>query len=384
MSGRWHILALLFAVRTTMAFQFQSVAALAPLIQKEFAVGLADLGMLIGLYLAPGVALAVPGGDIGRRYGDKVVVLAGLGLMACGGLLMACASSWSLQIAGRFVAGMGGVLLNVLMAKMVADWFAGKEIATAMAIFVNSWPVGIALALLVLPVLGTTLGVSAAFALTAALVAVGLLALAAFYRAPPANGAAAATGARPSGAALGAVLLSGLVWGLYNASFAMVFAFGPSLLAERGWSLTAASSATSIVLWLVALSVPLGGWLADRSGRPGAILVGGCLSSAVLLLFAARSEQVIAAFIGLGLVSGLAAGPILALPARVLAPATRASGMGIFFALFYVCVVLAPWVAGLLAGAAGTTQVAFDFGAAMLVACCLVMLPYRRVAASAS
>ena len=65
---------------------------------------------------------------------------------------MAFGGSWSWQVAGRLIAGTGGVLLNVQMTKMVADWFAGKEIATAMAIFVNSWPAGVALSLLTLPV----------------------------------------------------------------------------------------------------------------------------------------------------------------------------------------------------------------------------------------
>ena len=78
-------------------------------------------------------------------------MLAALVLMLVGGLAMAFTTSWNGQIAGRLVAGAGGVLLNVQMTKMVADWFAGKEIATAMAIFVNSWPAGIALSLLALP-----------------------------------------------------------------------------------------------------------------------------------------------------------------------------------------------------------------------------------------
>ena len=75
--------------------------------------------------------------------------------MLIGGLAMALSNSWNMQIAGRLVAGAGGVLLNVQMTKMIADWFAGHEIATAMAIFVNSWPAGIALSLLTLPVIGT-------------------------------------------------------------------------------------------------------------------------------------------------------------------------------------------------------------------------------------
>jgi hypothetical protein len=45
-----------------------------------------------------------------------------------------------------------------------------------------------------------------------------------------------------------------------------------------------------------------------------------------------------------------------------------------------VFVVLAPWVAGHLATAAGTARIAFDFGALMLVACCALTLGFRRVA----
>ena len=127
--------------------------------RPRFGVSLADIGILIGLYFTPGVALALPGGAIGQRFGDKATVLAALLLMLAGGLAMALSHSWSVQIAGRLVAGAGGVMLNVQMTKMVADWFAGREIATAMAIFVNSWPAGVAISLLTLPVIGTAYGV---------------------------------------------------------------------------------------------------------------------------------------------------------------------------------------------------------------------------------
>src|SRR3979490_1387685 len=173
--NRWGILAVLFAVRATMAFQFQSVAAVAPLLSSEYGVGLADVGVLIGLYFAPGVALALPGGAIGQRFGDKTTVLGALLPMLIGNLAMAYSDSWTGQIAGRLVSGAGGVLLNVQMTKMVTDWFAGKEIATAMAIFVNSWPAGIAFSLLTLPVIGTASGVSAVYLAVVALIAVALV-----------------------------------------------------------------------------------------------------------------------------------------------------------------------------------------------------------------
>ena len=53
MRNRWGVLALLFFVRGTMAVQFQSVAAVAPLLGAEFGASLADIGILVGLYSVP-------------------------------------------------------------------------------------------------------------------------------------------------------------------------------------------------------------------------------------------------------------------------------------------------------------------------------------------
>jgi MFS family permease len=379
--NRWVILAVLFVVRLTMPFQFQSVAAVAPLLGREFGVGLADIGVLIGLYFAPGVALALPGGAIGQKFGDKTTVLVALLLMLIGGLAMAFSHSWQAQIAGRLVAGSGGVLLNVLMTKMVTDWFAGKEIATAMAIFVTSWPVGVALSLLVLPAIGTAYGIDAAYLAVIALIGSGIILLGFGYQ-PPAHAATAATAsAWPERNAAVAVVTAGLMWGLYNAGFATVFSFGPAMLVERGWSISAAGSATSIVLWLGLLSVPAGGYLADRTGRPQFILVVGCIMTAVLTVALPRSGAVISTVVVFGLLSGLAAGPMMSLPARVLAPSTRAIGMGLFYAVYYGVMMLGPALAGACAKWAGSAAAAFDFGAALIVACPVLLWGYNRVPA---
>jgi MFS family permease len=383
MPGRWSVLALLFAVRATMGFQYQSVAALSPLIARDWGVGHAEIGLLVGLYLAPGIALAYPGGAVGRRFGDKNVVLAGIALMVAGGAIMAFFPSWEAQIEGRLVAGMGGVLLNVLMSKMLTDWFAGHEIATAMAVFVNSWPVGIALALVVLPVVAETLGVPGAYLFATLPIALGMAALAMWYSAPPVQAAAVSDdeGGPLVGVPLRATAVAGILWGLYNIGFAMLFAFGPAMLVERNWSVTKAGAASSIVLWLAMISVPLGGFLADRLRLYGAFIVSGCLASAVLLLLAARDDNVVLLFVALGFICGLPAGPIMSLPARVLTPQMRAVGMGLFFTVFYAAMVLGPALGGWVAMWTGRAASAFDFGAACLIACVPAMVAFTYLAA---
>ena len=110
-----------------MAFQFQSIAAVAPLIGDGLALDKTQLGWLIGLYLLPGGAFALPGGLLGRRFGDKRLVLVGLALMAIGGAWLSVAESFAAANAARFTSGIGAVILNVLMTKMVTDLFAGRE-----------------------------------------------------------------------------------------------------------------------------------------------------------------------------------------------------------------------------------------------------------------
>ena len=381
MGNRWAILAVLFAVRATMAFQFQSVAAVAPLLANEFGVSIADIGVLIGLYFAPGVALALPGGAIGQRFGDKATVLGALLLMLAGSVAMALAASWSIQIAGRLVAGVGGVVLSVQLTKMLTDWFAGKEIATAMAIFVNSWPAGIAISLLLMPVIGTAYGVGAVHLSVAAFSAFAIVLLVIAYR-PPADAAvASATSLRLDRKAAIAVIAAGLIWGLFNVGFAVIFSFGPSLLVERGWSIAAAGSAISIVLWLAVISVPLGGFVSDRMKRPELVMVAGWIMSAMLMMLFPRSNAVILIVIALGLISGQPAGPIMSLPTRVLTPETRAIGMGLFFTMFYGCMMLGPVVGGACAKWAGSAAAAFDFGAAMILVCPLILWGFNRIPA---
>src|SRR5262245_56294632 len=117
MYERWLILAVLTFARTVMGFQFQSVAAISPYLIDQFQISYAALGTLIGLYLFPGTAVAVPGGVLAQRFGDKRITCSGLVAMACGAVMMATVENFVLLFAGRIVSGTGAVLLNVIVTK---------------------------------------------------------------------------------------------------------------------------------------------------------------------------------------------------------------------------------------------------------------------------
>jgi predicted MFS family arabinose efflux permease len=70
---------------------------------------------------------------------------------------------------------------------------------------------------------------------------------------------------------------------------------------------------------------------------------------------------------------------MLSLPARVLAPSTRAIGMGIFYTLYYATMMLGPAVGGACAKWSGGAAGAFDFGAAMVLACPVLLWGFKRI-----
>ena len=384
LTNRWAVLALLFLVRCTMGIQFQSVPALAPAFIDNFALSLADLGTLIGLYYAPASRSHSP--VVPSAAATAKRTLSSLASPSWqSGLIMASATTFPGQISGRVIAGVGGILMNVLMSKMVTDWFAGREIATAMGIFVNSWPVGIAIGLVLLPPIARAEGLAVTLMCVSAVIAVAVPAVATMYAPPPSvapvsTPASASLSGWPQGAALVGILIAGLIWGCYNAALAMIFGFGPQMLSERGMSMIEASATTSIVMWLVALSVPLGGYLADRTGHPQRVMVLGFIGFAMALFVAARATSPYQPFVALGLISGLSAGAIMSLPSRILLPATRAIGMGLFFTVFYALQLLAPIIGGRIAKASGSAAAAFDFGAALLVICGAALAAFQIVA----
>ena len=351
MQRLWLILATLTLTRITMGFQFQSIAAVGPVLTSDSIITHSELGVLIGIYLLPGALFALPGGWLGKRFGDKSVVLVGLAMMALGGVLLALSDAYEMMLLGRLISGLGAVLFNVLVTKMVTDWFAEHRIATAMGILISSWPLGIAIALLIMGPLEGMIGLRLTFFIPVVLCAIALLLIALIYRAPPrpidSNEASdASLPGRFTAYEFRGVVLAGCVWCFYNVAFILLLSFGPEYLISKGVELSSAGAIVSLTSWVFIPALPLGAWLAERSGRPFATLVLILIAIAVLILMVPFIPWYTAMFIMLGIVFAPAGGLIMALPAQVLRKENRAVGMGIFFTIYYVGMGIFPVIAG--------------------------------------
>ena len=98
---RWIILAVLFAARAATGFQFQSIGSSTNLLMTDLGIGYAEIGMLLGAYLLPGVIVAFPTGLLGRRVSEKTLGLAGLVLMAVSGLALSYSGDLAFALVAR-------------------------------------------------------------------------------------------------------------------------------------------------------------------------------------------------------------------------------------------------------------------------------------------
>jgi MFS family permease len=377
MANRWIVLALVFVTRTSMGFQFQSVASVAPLMIADLGLSYAQLGMLIGLYMLPGAFFALPGGMIGHRFGVRRVVIAGLVLMVAGGVVTAGAGSFGVAVGGRLLSGVGAVVMNILLATLVSAWFAGKELSTAMAIMLTSWPVGLGLGSATLGGIAAGTSWRAAVGSTAAAAGLGVILMLLGRDAPGAGAGPARAALR--GRELGLSLSAGFAWGCFNASLVAIIAFGPGLLIARGAALGDAGRVVSLAIWLTMLSVPLGGLLTDRLQRPTLLIVTGSLVAAVTMLLIPVFAHTVLAFCLVGLAIGAPPGALMALLPKRLPPDRLAAGFGVFYTVFYVMMALTQPAAGLVRDVAGDPAAPIVFAALVMTATVVGLVIFRRL-----
>ena len=375
---RWRILALLFAARVGLGFQFQTMASVGGDLSDAFGLDNAEIGLMIGLFMAPGLFLALPAGFSGRFASDRVLAGLGLAALALGGVVSASASDPAGIGMGRILCGAGFLFATLYFTKMAADWFEGHEIATAMSILVMSWPFGIAMGQVGHTWLAELYGWRVPFAVASAWCALASLAVLALYRAP--NDQSSVAGGRTRGllpSEWGLIVCAGIAWGVFNAGYVVYLSFGPSMLETQGMGTLSAASVISVGSWLMIFSGTACGQIADRFGGRETILAI-CMACAVLalMLLSLPGAGLVASLL-FGLVGMAPAGVIMALAGQAVAPERRAFGIGVFFTVYYAIMTASTPVAGWLLDRTGAPDSAILFGATLFALVFPVALLFR-------
>ncbi len=386
MAKRWWCLGAVTLARTVMGFQFQSVAAVGPLVSESLGLDKAQLGWLIGIYLLPGVAFALPGGLLGRRFGDKRLVLVGLTLMGIGGIWLGFAGSVAEADAARFTSGIGAVMLNVLVTKMVTDWFDGRERFLAMSILINSWPIGIGIALLLIGPLAQLGGWQWAVISSSIFAAIGFLFMFAVYRAPPGLSPSQASGlglAALTRSEWQLLMIGSLPWMLYNAALQITISFVPSFFVENGIGIARAGSLVALNMIVFVMGVQAGGLLLKRAARSDLLCYGAIASWVVTLLLLTTNTPPLPWIILGGLLGGIPAAALVSIPGEFLRAETRNAGIGVFYTVYYSGCAVLPFIAGWLYDSSGG-RAALWMAAGLALSCVPVLLAFRWAMTSAT
>ncbi|MFK7861505.1 MAG: CynX/NimT family MFS transporter [Granulosicoccus sp.] len=373
------MLFILFLVRLSMGYQFQSVASTSEQLINDFGLSYAQIGTLIGFFLLPGVFFSIPSGAVTRAVPDKKLLILGAFTMVVGAAVMGLAVDGFSLFAGRLITGLGGTIFNVILTKMVTDWFVKKEIVFALSVMLTAWPVGIALGLLTHALISDTYGWNGVMFATAIFSFIAMLVTASLYQAPIKSGIQIDEPLRFGLPSRQLVHMSvvGLAWTLYNACLIVVVSFAPAVFIAAGYEAGAAHSVTSLFMWAMMISLPLGGRIMGSFETVTPAVVSALLIASVLVVALAFGVLPALSTVLFGLFAGIPGGALMSLSAQAVSSSNRGPGLGIFYTWYYVGMTLAPAVAGGLRDWSGSSQIPVLFAALMLIGVVFLVILFR-------
>lgn len=347
---RWWILAAamlsFFSVGTT----FFVVPALVGELISRFGISHFQVGLLMGAIAIPAIFLSIPlGSEVDRRPLRRGGETA-LGIMLCGAVLFALAPNFSLLLLGRFCFGLGGLLLNLLLARLLSEAFAGRELSLAMGCFMAVYPAAMIVVFLTHPLLSAGLGWRGELLLLAGLV---LISWPLYRMALPADSRGEGDREeRPGFISLLSPSMVGLSlsWMFFFAAFAAVLTFGPEWVGgEQGLKIV------TLIMWISLVASPISGALmGSRRGIRYWLSGGMALFALMLLLMASGGAPVSAIMVAIGICAALVPTASYALPARIVDAGRIGLAFGIMTACSNLGTLIGPSAAGALRDATGS------------------------------
>lgn len=336
-----------FAVATT----FFAVPPLVPELMVHFGLSNFQIGLLVGAIAIPAIFLSIPLGAAIDRWPPRAAGNVGLLVMLIGASLFAAAPSYAFLLIGRFFFGIGGLVINLLLARLLTEAFSGRQLALAMGIFMAVYPAGMISIFsshsLMLNAFGWRGELAALAALT--LLAIPLHNIAVPRRDEDQPSPKALTTSRNSAVGRPLIMLS-VAWMLFFAAFASVPTFAPQWVGGGQRGLTT----VTLIMWMALILSPVFGAVIDRIGRPAAWVFGGLVFLALTLgLMAVEAVGAVAAMILVGLCAAAVPTATYALPARIVPAARVGFAFGFITAFSNLGTVFGPPIAGAILDASG-------------------------------
>ena len=308
--NRWLILCFGLAAQGSTAAFLYGLPTLIPELRHQYHLTLAGAGFLVA---APTIGLLctlIAWGAAADRYGERNVMVIGLALTTLFIGLAAPTSHLGLRAVLLGLAGAASGSVNAASGRVVLGWFGPRERGVAMGARQTAQPLGVGIAALVLPLIGTHFGVGWALVFPAGFCFVAAVLVLAFVVDPPRKVAATAV-------ASGSPYRAPTLWRLHAASTLLVvpqFAVSAFtltyLVTERHWTSTQAGRLIFVFQVLGAAGRLAAGWWSDRADSrlgPMRIVAGvSALSMLAVALGDSLGSALVVGALGLGAVISVA------------------------------------------------------------------------------
>jgi MFS transporter, ACS family, D-galactonate transporter len=376
---------LIVLCQSSQALVAGGIALFLPLIRHDLGLSFAQGGSLAAASTFTYALMQIPVGVLADRVDTKKLFLAGLlgvNVLACA---FAVIDDYGWLVANQAVSGILRSLAFAPGLILIGRQFSSGKQATAMGLYVAGGFSSSILLNLVGPLLVGPLGWQGVFLVCAG---IGLVTIALYWLVGN-DGKDAVTRKQPPLRELPRLLKHPIVavtaviqFVRLAATHGVVMWLPTFVVVQRGYSIQTAGFLVAMGAALTAPSNIIGGWLADRTGRPLAV-VGGALAVVAATLAGlvwTDSLPMLIVMVALNsIVIQLYFGPLFAIPIQYLgrSVAGAISGFGNFWA--NLGGFSAVWALGVLKDATGT----FDAGFLLLAGLCVVgigaVLVVRRI-----
>jgi len=313
-AAAWAVLALTGLALFGNYYVYDSIGPLAEQLSRELGYSDTQIGTLNAIYSVPNIVLVFVGGILVDRYGPGPVTFWTSVICLAGAALTAIGTPFALMAAGRLMFGIGAETMIVATIVALGIWFAGRQLAFAMALSISFARIG-SYAVDVSPVWAPgayASGWQAPLSLAAGIMCAGVVAAFLYWRL---EASSAARGLQVLGLSRERIELSKLaqfsrgywyVLALCVLFYSVIFPFRSTFSIKYfqhtgALSLEAASVLNSYVFLAAVFATPLFGWMNDRVGRHGLLLtLGAALLAAAFYVLGATdlSPGVSTALIG--------------------------------------------------------------------------------------
>ncbi|MFD1559026.1 MFS transporter [Paraburkholderia silviterrae] len=305
-SHRWKVLGVGVAANASFAAAFSGIPATAVWIRSDYRIDTGTLGLLLGM-LGLGIVLSeLPWGLLTDRWGDRRVLLTGLGSTAVALLAM---TAWCVPEAahvpdahalgaGFLAIGLLGGSVNGSSGRAVMAWFGPGERGLAMSIRQTAVPAGAGVGALLLPALAARAGFEWVYGALAAMCILSAFLTICWVREPEASALRApARAGQHEMPRMRSPLRSAQVWRMVGGIAALcmpqvaVISFASVFLHDFGHAGSAATGATLVAVQVGAacMRVWSGRWTDRRGNRNAWLRACAALSVALFALLAATT-----------------------------------------------------------------------------------------------